>query len=52
MFLSNGRIAQLAERGAKKGKVICSMLKESKSQRVKESKSQRVKESKSQRVKE
>ena len=35
--LSKGELAQLVEHGASKGKVMCSMLKESKSQRVKES---------------
>ena len=51
-FVSSAPLAQSLERGANKGKVMCSMLKESKSQRVKESKGQRVKGSKSQRVKE
>ena len=48
--VSSGPLAQWVERGAHKGKVLCSMLKEYKSTRVQEYKSTRVQEYKSTRV--
>ena len=50
-FVSSNQLAQSIERGANKGKVLCSILKEQKSKRAKEQKSKRAKEQKSKRFK-